>query len=295
MSALSNIFHGIRSDPYILKLTLAQFTAHVLLSLFIAFVPFDGPWKRTKVFSAKLVIGCAVLFYQTSKGFQNWWQDEYHAPFSELVQDEQDMFAGGIFLSQLVLGGLLYDIPAGILTGAVDNMMHAHHFGMFLVASVSMGWFNAAGVPQYHRYAPFFFGIIELSSIPLQIVDLFHPRKQPEWHRYHLNVQWLQQLNEVCRIAFAVLYIALRMIWFPLIMATMVWPDTLLKWNHPDNLNALYKTPMTVMMLFTVFFTGLQLYWGSLILKQIAKLVKGGDKDKKGEAGGKAKARIKSV
>ena len=66
---------------------------------------------------------------------------------------------------------LLWDIPVGIMSdGMGDPIMHLHHVGFFVVATIALGVFSH-GVPVGSAYAPFFFGVIELSSIPLVIVD----------------------------------------------------------------------------------------------------------------------------
>lgn len=294
---LSRIVRGIREDPLILPFAGKLLGFHVVLTILMNVVPVNGPWKKTTIFSAKQLISFGMMTYLSYLGFQLWFSDEYQQT-RELIQDESSLFPGGVFMSKIVLGQLLYDIPAGLASGdAVDAMMHLHHFGMFTVATVAMGLWGAEDdgpqlVPHYHRYAPFFFGVIELSSIFLQIVDLFHPRKQPLWYQYHNTVPALQKLNEICRILFALSYIVLRMILFPMVMVTQCLPDSWAKWNQPANQE--YKTSIAVMVVFMVFFTGLQLYWGSLILAQIAKMLKGGDAEK-ADQGGKKKAKIKSV
>jgi hypothetical protein len=66
---------------------------------------------------------------------------------------------------------LMWDIPVGFLSdGMGDPIMHVHHIGFFIVATIALGMYSN-GIPIGSAYAPFFFGVIELSSIPLTIVD----------------------------------------------------------------------------------------------------------------------------
>ena len=66
---------------------------------------------------------------------------------------------------------LLWDLPVGLVSdGLGDPVMHLHHIGAFIVAGISFGLFSN-GVPIGSSYAPVFIGVIELSSIPLAIVD----------------------------------------------------------------------------------------------------------------------------
>jgi len=64
---------------------------------------------------------------------------------------------------------VVWDIPCGVLTPSMrDATMMAHHVGMAVVSYIGF-----AELPMW--YAVFFLGFIELSSIPLQLRDLFHP------------------------------------------------------------------------------------------------------------------------
>lgn len=295
-SLVARLISGITSDPLILPLASGLLASHALLTLFISkILPFDGPWKKTAIFTTKQLLGFVMMVYQTYYGFRYWTQAEYSNPPSKLVEDEKDLFLGGVLMSRVVLGALLHDIPAGFASGSVDTMMHVHHFGMFLVASISLGlWAPDGDVPVFARYAPFFFGVIEISSIPLVFVDMFHPHKQPEWHQYHLGSSFLQTLNEICRNSFAVLYILARLFYFPKVVFGQLLPDAYLKWSQPENTE--HRLPIAIIAIFSLCFTALQMYWGSLILKQIAKALKGDDKEEASQATGeKKKPKIKAV
>ena len=66
--------------------------------------------------------------------------------------------------------------------------MLVHHFGMLFLSCVPVGVFSQGhSVGSY--YASFFFGVIEISTIFLTFVDVFHP-KHKAWYN------WLQQRKD---------------------------------------------------------------------------------------------------
>jgi hypothetical protein len=189
---------------------------------------------------------------------------------------------------------MLWDIPVGLLSdGMGDPIMHCHHIGFFIVATIALGFYSG-GVSLGSAYAPFFFGVIELSSIPLTIVDgksylsleypmqthfltsvpsslkVFHP-KQKAWHTYLSTSKTLEAINELSRVLFAVFYMITRMIYFPYVVATGVVPDSLATIKeHPE-----FAGPLWAIVVLAVLFTFLQLYWGTLIIRQIVKALSG--------------------
>jgi TLC domain len=292
---LVSLVQGIYEDPLILRFGLLNLVGVAVLTLLFKLSPVEGPWKAKALFSAKQVITIGLMIYQTYCGFVYWSQAAYDykkSPPHVLVSQDEHGWEGGLFLSRVVLGNLFQDIPVGILTGSVDNLMHLHHLGMFLVATISLGFWTTPVTPLLTRYAPFFFGVIELSSIPLALVDVFHPQKQPEWHHYHLNHKPLLLINEISRTSFALLYVAMRMIYFPQVIFKQVFPDGWSKLQHEEN--APYKLAIYVVLIFSALFTLLQLYWGTLVLRQIAKAVGGGNNDPPARQENQ-KAKIKAV
>merc|ERR1719359_1697822 len=112
---------------------------------------------------------------------------------------------------------VLWDIPCSVFIPSMkDNVMLAHHLGMALVA----GAVSTTGTGSY--YALFFFGVIEISSIPLTLVDIFHPKRFPQLAKKYAI---LGTANEVCRPLFAVLFLLLRALYFPIVIFRSLLPD----------------------------------------------------------------------
>jgi hypothetical protein len=72
-------------------------------------------------------------------------------------------------LSEFVLGMMAFwDIPTSALTKDLRKpAMLIHHVLMFFTAAVALG-FLSEGRPLLAYYAPFFFGAVELSSLPVR-------------------------------------------------------------------------------------------------------------------------------
>jgi len=227
---------------------------------------------------------------------------------------------GGLVMAQRSMAALwIWDIPVmtfGIKKASTDNshadlIMHLHHVGMLIICCIMLGLLSyddnsenddGSGddasswhpVPIGSCYAPVFLGIVELSSIPLQIVDLFHPHKgQGHWYTYinSDNVDdnhqgdnngsdnnerklksMLRNLNELCRQLFAFLFLLVRGIYFPYVVIGDVVPNILKAFRtvYPR-----YLVPLGITFVFSVGFALLQMYWTVLVVQQILKALIG--------------------
>lgn len=111
---------------------------------------------------------------------------------------------------------------------------------------------------------------------PLYRSIVFHP-KQKAWHEYLSTSKTLETINDNSRIAFALCYVATRVLYFPVLIFRNVVPDC---WTLAHESPEL-ATPLYVLLVLSILFTFLQLYWGSLIIRQIIKAVSGGDSETK--------------
>jgi hypothetical protein len=237
--------------------------SQVFLQILIENVGNDEMRKNAGFVVHQIIAGffMVVLFMV---GSSEWWFSGNATP--EFTADR--LFSdNGVskWCSALVLGELLlWDIPCGLLISSLrDPLMLTHHVVMALVAYI-----GAFRVPSY--YCLFFFGVVELSSIPLVVVDMFHPQKGlPAL----LANPFLSSLNEACRIAFALLFLLVRAIYFPYIVFVWMVPD-ILELLPVSNM----QWELRAVLLSAVGLTLLQLYWATLIIKQVAKLLSGGDK-----------------
>lgn len=267
---------------------------HTLLwATFRYVLPSSGPWKASPNFTAHQVVALFLMIQWTYYGF--FGKEEEGE-----VSNEHDLpivlrpSPFGMKMAQRSMAALwIWDIPVSMLSSdmhsAMDALMHAHHMGMLLVTCVVMGWLTFGTPSEAYPHpvgaslAPLFFGQIELSSIPLQIVDLFHPKKSSAWHQYLTDRPALAAINDACRQLFALLFLAVRGVYFPYLVFTIVIPEfwDALGWSMMQD-QSKYILPIVTILAFSIAFTLLQMYWGVLVLNQVYKALKGGgSKEKK--------------
>lgn len=265
--------------PFTVKVGLMFLTGQCISYVLFAtnfFGYWEGPWSKMPAFTAHQVIVVPVLLFLSAEGLREWFFQEPTTAVDRLLGPRHG------HLSEFVLGMMLFwDIPTGLLTPALRDLpMVFHHLGMCATAAISMGAISGPKLqPVLGYYAPFFFGLIELSSIPLIVVDLFHP-KHKAWHAYLTSdtaPSWLTPTNEISRIVFAASFFVLRTIYFPYVTFTGVLPDVLeVAAMEPGERDDISLAPLYTMAAFNVLFSCLQFYWGFLLMRQVYKLLRGG-------------------
>ena len=187
---------------------------------------------------------------------------------------------------------LLWDIPIGLLVPSLrEPLMIAHHIGMFLVAAVMGGMFSSDGQMIGYYYVPFYFGVIETSSIFLSVVDQFHPKRKAwyDWlnNRQHDDerstavMKFVNQLNDLSRIFFAVSFLVFRGIYFPYTSFFHAIPDLWRAYDNPPDGVPMWTCYFLCLSL--CLFSCLQSYGGVLVARQIKKTLSGGEDDKEGK------------
>jgi len=128
-----------------------------------------------------------------------------------------------------------------------DPFMIGHH-----AVTGSLAYFGLA--PYLHFYGLFYFGIAELTNIPLTIVDVF---------KYFPDMAKSMPItNQINRISFAVTFIILRLIIWP-IYSYPFWVGSieLLKTNTAHS-----SAVVGIFLGANLFLTGLQFLWGSKVI-----------------------------
>lgn len=247
----------------------------VMTSIFAKKKVFD----KQPGFMAHQVVALTLMILLTVVGGKIWFFPDKEAATIASTLDGRihGVTFGHEFLLQVAAGMLLFwDIPTGVAVKSLCTPASmGHHVVMCLVC------FSGLNSQIMYHYAGFFLGFCELSSIPLQIVDIFHPDHFPELTKQNPA---LEKLNENCRIAFAGLFMLVRAIYFPYVMFTQAIPDIVASLR-------LGTTPSGEMIGLATIGTGgviltcLQVYWAFLIVKQVQKMLSGGaGKEKKDKA-----------
>ena len=138
-----------------------------------------------------------------------------------------------------------------------------------------MGVFSN-GHPIGSYYAPFFYGVIEISSVFLTIVDMFHP-KNKAWFEWVNETKtplgkFVQTINELSRVCFALAYLLVRCGLFPYVMFTTCLGDfwAASQLNDQERRGVSRWTILAVCAL-CFGFTMLQINWGVLVARQVGK------------------------
>ena len=147
-----------------------------------------GPWNDLPGFTAHQLIALPSMCILTYCGIKSWFFDTTTTDTS--ITDDNinimDTPYQRIFGHSdphnipLAIGSgaiLLWDIPSSYFIKELnDPLMGLHHVGMFLVATVMGGMFCGGQQMIGYYYVPYYFGVIEMSSVPLSYVDVFHPK-----------------------------------------------------------------------------------------------------------------------
>ena len=165
--------------------------------------------------------------------------------------NENDLNYSCLYLSAIQLGWQLWALPIGIYHVSESTSILLHH-----IAVIQTTFMTSCLYVGYRYYVPYFYGVIELSSIPLILMNLF--KQRPKWK------QQCTKLYLYIRIVFAILFIPLRIIYFTPRHLDLV---RIKYWN-------LISHPILWLQIFygSVFIGGclllvLQYYWAILILK----------------------------
>jgi hypothetical protein len=178
---------------------------------------------------------------------------DYSTTYDKIVGHEEGLY----LVSALQLGYQFWAIPVGLFFVRESPEMLVHHLAV--VASTMMSGFLSTG---FRYYTPFFYGIMELSSIPLSVMNTF--KDNPTWIKKHPGV------FAASRTIFGISYLFIRVF-----MCFSRWPVFL-----RDNFIVLYTRDWGIFKVFFMFqfcmaffLNFMQLYWASLIISGLMKMI----------------------
>jgi len=108
-------------------------------------------------FCVNCFLGCAGVYHELFVSAKRY--DELEPEESVCGQDDLLRYSG------FQLGFQLWAIPIGLFWVSESGAMLAHHVAVILVSFMS-GFF----IHGFRYWTPFFFGLIELSSVPLAVM-----------------------------------------------------------------------------------------------------------------------------
>lgn len=188
---------------------------------------------------------------------------------SEKVEGWESM---SIF-SDVQIGYQLWALPVGYFFVGETPAMLFHHVQVVVVGCLSAFFWNG-----FRYVTPFFYGLIEISSVPLSIINHFktHPdliKKRPG-------------LYTAVRLVFAFVFLTVRVV---------MWLPNMFDWLKVCGILCYTCTTgpcyagLGLSMLAGFGLTVLQLIWASKIVEGLLKIVTGSGKEKKTSAEGNGK------
>lgn len=171
-------------------------------------------------------------------------------------------------VSAMQLGYQVWAIPVGLLHVGESTQMILHHWAV--VISTSMSGFMTVG---FRYYTPFFYGVMELSSLPLSFMNAF--KDNPEWIKKYPGVYTFT------RLLFAVCFLLIRVVFCASRWPPFLWTNFIFLYTRAFGW---YKLYLIAQWSLAVFLAYLQLFWGFLIVKGVVNVAtqmqKGDKKDK---------------
>jgi len=211
------------------------------------------------------------FFYAAMVGVSNFFSAERLDIASDYTYERRlySQFPISWDLNRFMIGFQFYELAACVLEHSLFKTEHILHHTMALTTSLV-----ASGGPYLQYSASFFFGIIEISSCPLAIVDLYR-----EFPKIHENSKLHATINELARVLFAISFLVVRCICWPSQVSLMA-SDFISAYNAGD-----IRSPTMYIFAFTCFvLTALQYFWGFKICKALVKMLKGDKSDRDKEA-----------
>lgn len=167
-------------------------------------------------------------------------------------------------VSAMQLAYQVWGLPIGIFYVHESTQMILHHLAV--AVSTSYSGFMTTG---FRYYTPFFYGMMEISSVPLGIMNSF--KDNPSL------IQKYPGLYSAIRTTFAISFLLIRVImcfsrWVPFLRDNFILMYTReMDW---------FKLYLLVQWSLAAFLEYLQLFWAVLIVKGIIQALSGSGKEK---------------
>jgi len=159
-------------------------------------------------------------------------------------------------MNRYFLGFQVYDLIATLFVPSLCKFEHILHHTLSMLTALA----GTSG-PMMQWYAPFYFGFVEVSSVPLAFVDLF--RAVPPAPGGVLSA-----CNELVRVAFALSFLPIRCYIFPRQLLVYVYPDAYAAYMAND-----VRGPIALswFVISGTMLSALQLFWGFKIVRVLIK------------------------
>jgi hypothetical protein len=209
-----------------------------------------GSYQMTNLL-VNLALGCVGIYYQL-----------VHVPWDESTMNKIAGYEHVKLFAIAQVGYQAWALPIGLFFVGETREMLIHHVAVICVGSVSA--FVHCG---FRYFTPYFYGAIEISSVPLSIMNSFKNNKH--W------IKAYPEMYSAVRLVFALSFLLVRTIlWTPFYWSFFSLASMLLYSSESTTTRVI----LTLFNLSSLVITFLQYFWATKI---IAAIVKGASKKKK--------------
>jgi hypothetical protein len=246
-----------RAFPAI-AITIAATTAIYFLSSPIATKIFTPEDKASKAAHRKLCYQitnvCTNLVLGMLGIYFEYWRLPENAGVVEKTQGQEDFYIFGAMQIGYQVWGLI--VGAFVVGEKVEMMFH--HLAVIFVGCMSTFLTNG-----FRYWIPFFFGVFEISSVPLGVMNMF--KDNNAWITAYPTIYVL------LRAAFAFSFLFIRVYMLHSRQYEYLWDAFLLPYTMEGNIGI--RMYYFVCWISSAFLSILQVYWAYLIVSGIAKVL----------------------
>lgn len=255
------IRHSFRQVLFIL--TALFVTNGIFLAVIRTFRWCGGPKKTSKLLTMdehKLAYRAVSIIMNGLLGVSGMYYFFVVLPEKSTLSERITGFEELSIFAYLQIAYQLWAIPMGLVFVPEPKEMLFHHIGVMVVGSLSAFFTNGF---RYHD--PFFFGLIESSSVPLVIMNMF--KDTPETAaKFPLS-------NALVSLSFALSFIAARVfMWMPQAF-DFIRLAAMMSYTCAGYLG---KIGLIFSIIVCFFLTALQLYWAGKIVRGMMAFLTGG-------------------
>lgn len=207
---------------------------------------YAAAWKASYQLTnliVNLVLGCLGIYYQAQ------------VPWDESTTEKIVGYEHVKLFSLGQIGYQLWALPIGIIFIGESTQMIIHHVAVICVCSTSA--FIRCG---FRYYTPYFYGLIEISSVPLSIMNGFKDNKH-----------WIKQYPEMystVRLVFGCLFLLVRVVlWTPFYWNFFALASMLLYSSEVVST----KIILALFLIASLVLTFLQYFWARKIISALVK------------------------
>lgn len=190
------------------------------------------------------------------RGVKLWFFDETFVEAGASASDHDKVwktYPGVASMLQNMFSFQIWDFATTLAIPELRAFEHLIHHSCTAIMALVVLFTGKEGFCEY--YAPFFAGVSEVSSPPLALMELFRMNE-----KFSAAFPVIDQVNKVI---FAITFLSIRCVYWPVVIF--------------DTLKSVISTRVPKLLRAVVFassalFTGLQFYWGSIIVREAMKV-----------------------